>query len=184
MIALKRSYLILLIGAGTLVAGSVVLGVNSSALATDFLANNLIIKQTHLESGQQHQTDMVAKSSDTVSILLRGQPFNAQLQATVSEAGTTVWQTSFNGDHIGNFQPVEGHAYNIVIKNVGTETATVDAIVGNVPFLGQGNSDKLGNVAGTLAGLGVGFIGIALLVIGGVVFFVDRRAVKKIAPTN
>ena len=184
MIAMKRSYIVLLIGVGTLVSGSIVFGVNSSTLATDFLTNNLIIKQANIMPGKQYTTEMTLSSSDTVSVLMRGQPFENKVQASITDkAGNTVWKETFNGDHISNFDAKKGQAYQVVIKNVDKTNVSVDAIIGNVPFMGIGNDAKTANVAGTLAGLGVGIVGIVILIVGGVLFFADRKP-KKMVATN
>lgn len=184
MVALKRSYIVLLVGIGTLIAGSLVLGVNASTLATDFLTNNLVIKQATIAPDGQYTTEMVSQIGGSVSVLMRGQPFEASLQGSISDSdGTVVWKDQFNGDYISNFVATQGKQYTIQIKNTGSEKATVDAIVGNVPFMGVGNDAKTANVGGTLAGLGTGIIGIIILIAGGVLFFADRRA-KKVVATN
>lgn len=180
MVALKRSYVLLLIGVGILAAGSVVLGVNSSVLAKDFLTNNLIIKQATITPDGQYTTEMTSQEGGSVSVLIRGQPYESQIQASVlDKAGETIWQDSLSGDYIGNFDAAKGETYSIVIKNVDTKDVTVDAIIGNVPFLGINDDDaKLASVGSTLVGLGVGIIGIIILIVGGVLFFVDRRSPK------
>jgi hypothetical protein len=184
MITLKRSYIVLLIGVGTLVAGSVVLGVNSSVLATDFLTNNLIIKKATIAPGEQYTTEMTSQSGGSVSILIRGQPFNNQIQASIIDnKGTEVWKDTFNGDYISNFNAKQGQPYNVIIKNIDKSEVTVDAIIGNVPYLGINSNSHTPNVAGTLAGLGIGIIGIIILISGGVLFFADRRS-NKIVATN
>ena len=184
MVALKRSYIVLLIGVGTLIAGSLVLGVNASTLATDFLTNNLVVKTTTIAPDAQYTTDMVSGSGGSTSVLMRGQPYETQVQGSISDSkGAVVWKDQFNGDYIGNFDAKQGEHYTIQIKNIGSEGVTVDAIVGNVPFMGIGNSSHVGNVGGTLAGLGTGIIGIIILIAGGVLFFADRRA-KKVVATN
>lgn len=185
MVALKRSYTLLLIGVGILVAGSVVLGVNSSVLAKDFLTNNLVIKQATISPDEQYKTEMISQEGGSVSVLIRGQPYESQIQASVlDKAGVVVWQDRFSGDYISNFDAKKGETYSIVVKNIDTKDVTVDAIIGNVPFLGINNDDsKFANVGGTLAGLGVGITGIIVLIVGAVLFFVDRRS-PKIAAKN
>lgn len=184
MLTLKRSYIVLLVGVGTLVAGSVVLGVNSSVLATDFLTNNMVIKKATIAPGEQFKTDMTSQYGGTLSVLMRGQPFDHQIQASImDEDGKAVWKNTFNGDHISNFNAIQGKTYQIVIKNADKTDVTVDAIVGNVPFMGISNDSNLPNVAGTLAGLGVGIVGILILIVGGVLFFVDRERKKVITTT-
>ncbi len=186
MVALKRSYILLLVGVGTLVAGSVVLGVNSSVLAADFITNNLVIKKATIAPDEQYMTEIISQEGGSVSVLIRGQPYETPIQASiVDKDGTVVWKDSFNGDYISNFDAKKGQTYSIVIKNTDTKAeVTVDAVIGNIPFLGIGNNPELANVGGTLAGLGVGFIGIILLIVGGVLFFVDRRAHKIAGTTN
>jgi len=182
MVALKRSYIVLLVGIGTLIAGSLVLGVNASTLATDFLTNNLVIKQATIAPDGQYTTEMVSQIGGSVSVLMRGQPFEASVQGSISDSdGTVVWKDQFNGDYISNFDATQGEQYTIQLKNTGSEEVTVDAIVGNVPFMGIGNDAKTGNVGGTLAGLGTGIIGIIILIVGGVLFFADRRSKKVVA---
>ncbi len=182
MVALKRSYIVLLVGVGILIAGSVVLGVNASTLATEFLSNNLVIKQATIAPDEQYTTEMVSQVGGSVSVLMRGQPFEAQVQGSIIDStGTVVWKDQFNGDYIGNFDATQGAKYTIQLKNIGSEEISVDAIVGNVPFMGVGNDAKTGNVAGTLAGLGAGIIGIIILIAGGVLFFADRRSKKVLA---
>jgi len=182
MVALKRSYIVLLVGIGILIAGSVVLGVNASTLATDFLSNNLVIKQATIAPDEQYTTEMVSQKGGSVSVLMRGQPFEATIQGSITDSdGTVVWKDQFNGDYIGNFDATAGEKYSIQIKNTGSEDATVDAIVGNVPFMGIGNNAPTGNVGGTLAGLGAGIIGIIILIAGGVLFFADRRTKNVVA---
>jgi len=184
MVALKRSYIVLLVGIGTLIAGSLVLGVNASTLATDFLTNNLVIKQATIAPDGQYTTEMVSQIGGSVSVLMRGQPFEASVQGSISDSdGTVVWKDQFNGDYISNFDATQGEQYTIQLKNTGSEEVTVDAIVGNVPFMGIGNDAKTGNVGGTLAGLGTGIIGIIILIAGGVLFFADRRS-KKVVSAN
>ncbi len=186
MVALKRSYILLLVGVGILVAGSVVLGVNSSVLATDFITNNLVIKKATIAPGEQYMTEMSSREGGSVSVLIRGQPYETPIQVSIADKdGAVVWKDSFNGDYISNFDAKKGQTYSIVVKNTDTEVeVTVDAIIGNIPFLGIGNNPELANVGGTLAGLGVGIIGIIILIVGGVLFFVDRRVNKIKATTN
>ncbi|HSB49843.1 MAG TPA: hypothetical protein VLC72_00735 [Nitrosopumilaceae archaeon] len=177
MIALKRSYIVLLIGVGTLVAGSIVFGVNSSVLATDFLTNNLVIKQATIAPGSEYKTEMTLQNGESVTVMMRGQPYENKAQASIMDKnGAVVWKETFNGDHISNFNAKQGQTYQIVIKNIDKTNVSVDAIVGNVPFMGLDNNSNTGNVAGTLAGLGVGIIGIIILIVGGVLFFVDRKS--------
>ena len=184
MITLKRSYIVLLIGVGALVAGSVVSGVNSSVLATDFLTNNMIINKATIEPGKQYETEIMSNNGGSVSVLIRGQPFNAQMQASIEDSkGAVVWKDTFNGDYISNFNAKKSETYNFVITNIDKSSVTVDAIIGNVPFLGIDNNSKTGTVGGVLAGLGIGIIGIIILIVGGVLFFVDRKP-KKLVTTN
>jgi len=184
MLTLKRSYIVLLIGIGTLVAGSIVLGVNSSVLATDFLTNNMVIKKVTILPGEQFNTDMTSQSGGSLSVLMRGQPFDHQIQASILDKdGKVVWKNTFNGDHVSNFNAKQGESYQIMIKNADKTDVTVDAIIGNVPFMGISNDSNLPNVAGTLAGLGVGIVGILILIVGGVLFFVDRERKKVITTT-
>jgi len=184
MLTLKRSYIVLLIGIGTLVAGSIVLGVNSSVLATDFLTNNMVIKKVTISPGEQFNTDMTSQSGGSLSVLMRGQPFDHQIQASILDKdGKVVWKNTFNGDHVSNFNAKQGESYQIMIKNADKTDVTVDAIIGNVPFMGISNDSNLPNVAGTLAGLGVGIVGILILIVGGVLFFVDRERKKVITTT-
>lgn len=181
MLTLKRSYIVLLGGVGILVAGSIVLGVNSSVLATDFLTNNMIIKKETIAPGEEFNTVMTSQSGGSVSVLMRGQPFNGQIKASVLDKdGKSVWANTFNGDHVSNFNAKQGQTYKITIKNIDKTDVTVDAIIGNVPFMGLSNDSSLPNVAGTLVGLGVGILGIITLIAGGFLFFVDRAAKKKV----
>lgn len=184
MITLKRSYVILLIGTGILVVGSIVTGINSSVLATDFMTNNLVIKKEIISPNEQHVTEIISNEGGTVSVLIRGQPFNNQIQASVLDnKDAVIWKDTFNGDFISNFEAKKGVTYQIVIKNPDKKDVTVDAIIGNVPFLGIDHNSKEGNVAGVLAGLGLGIVGFLILIVGGVLFFVDRRP-KKLVTTN
>lgn len=177
MIALKRSYIVLLVGVGTLIAGSIVFGVNSSVLATDFLTNNLVIKQATVTPGSEYKTEMTSQNGGTVSVMMRGQPYENKVQASILDnSGAVVWNAIFNGDYISNFIAKQGQTYQIVIKNIDKTNVSVDAIVGNVPFMGLDNNSNAGSVAATLAGLGVGIIGIVILIVGGVLFFVDRKS--------
>jgi hypothetical protein len=186
---MKRGYIILIAGAGLLVAGIVISAVWGVSFASSFIADNTIIEGTSLAPGESVQaTRNVDSLERPLSIAIgldpeqQSQSDDFRLSAKVTDpSGRVVSTREFQESIATTITPEATGAYTVTITNLGTEPVAIGGVFGHVPFLGadgQPDMDSImsgGGLGTIVAGGGLAAAGILALIIGGIVTVIDSR---------
>ena len=190
---MKSSYVLLIIGAGLLVAGLVISGISIAAVTQQVLEGGAFIEAVTLEPGLSHVEVLKDVPAGRQLVLsLDGQPRDASLTAVLTEAdgdsiGTyNVTQTPFTSTALTK----EPGDHTLEIRNPGSSSVIVSGALLNSPVAEEGGgvsvSDDPALQAFIAAGLGVlaGVVliiaGIVIMIIGAVKHFRSRKTPESV----
>lgn len=189
---MKSSYVLLIIGAGLLVAGLVISGVSVFAVTKQVLESGAVINNEQLSPGQSYPRVLKDLPQGRQLLLsLDSRPPDVPLIATVTGPG---------GDTIGDFNVTgsrftstvvtsEPGDHTLVIKNIGSQTVTVSGALLNSPVAEEGGGVSADEPAmqslitygiGVLAGIILVIAGIIILIIGAVKYFRSRKTPESV----
>lgn len=193
---MKSSYILLIIGAGLLVAGLAIASVSVFAVTKQVLEGGAVIGPTNLEPGQSEANTLKDLPTGRQLILsLDTQPRGIALNATITgpDGGmigtynitqtpfTTTLLTKQAGDH------------TLEIKNAGNASVRISGALLNSPVAQQSGGVSLQNDPGmqSLVTYGIGVLsgivlivaGIVVLIIGAVKYFRSRNSTASV-PTD
>jgi hypothetical protein len=186
---MKRGHIILIAGAGLLVAGIVISAVWGVSLASSFMADNTIIQRTSIAPGQSIQTTRNVDSLDrplSLAIGIDQQQSSRDdgpiLRATVTDPNENIVSRSeFQRSIAPTIQPQVTGVYTVTITNLGTEPVMIGGAFGHVPFIradGQPDIEAMmsgGGLGTIIAGGGLATAGIIVLIVGAIITVIDGR---------
>jgi hypothetical protein len=173
----KSSVILLIIGAGLLVAGLAVASVSVFSITKQILEGGALIEAASLEPGLGYSAVLKELPEGRQLVLsLDGEPDDVPLSAVITEA---------DGDAIGVFNVTstpyttsvvtrEPGDHTLELRNVGTQTVVVNGALLNSPITGEGGGVSVEDDPGLreLATYGVGILAGAALIIAGIVLLI------------
>ena len=190
---MKSSYVLIIIGAGLLVAGLVIAGFSVFAVTRQVLEGGALIEAASLEPGLAYAAVLKELPEWRQLILtLDSEPADVPLRAVLTEA---------DGDPIGVYNVTstpftstvvtrEPGDHTLELTNVGTRSVTVNGALLNSPVSGEGGGVSVENDpalqtlvtygVGILAGIVLIIAGIVILIIGAVKYFRSRRTPESV----
>jgi hypothetical protein len=173
----KSSHVLIIIGAGLLVAGLILAGFSTFAVTKQVLEGSTIIKSAKIEPGLSYVAAMKELPAGQQLLLsLSGVPSDAMLSAVFSGpdgetiAMYNITKTPFTGTVVTK----QAGDHTLELKNVGEAAVTLDGAILNSPVKGEGGGVSVDNnpQLQSLVTWGVGILAGAILFIAGVVIMI------------
>ena len=124
----------------------------------------------------------VLKSSDVnkgtkMAIAVNSQPSEVPLNVQViQEPGLSkILDVNFTHRLFTSFMPDKDGADNIIVTNLGSKQVSATTIFGSSEFFDANGQPSTILSATAIAGPSLSFVGIVVLIAGGVILFIDRR---------
>ena len=177
---MQRGYKILIIGAAALAAGIILtLSVMAVLKQTSFnidasvdivSPSKSIFKTSEVSRGTKMAIGINSKPADI--------PMN--LQIIERQGLAKILDVNFTGSLFENFIPNRDGEDSIMITNLGSKEVSANTVLGNSDFFDSSGQPKIFLGAAALLGVSLSFIGVIILIIGGIILFIDRRKAKRI----
>ena len=176
---LQRGYKILIIGGGALAVGIILtMAVFLTFKQTSFNINTgidiispdkSIFKTSEVNKGEKMAIGISSKPSDI--------PMNLQI---IERPGLAkILDVNFTGSIFENFMPNKDGEDTIMITNLGSKEVGANTVLGNSDFFDSSGQPKIFLGAAAISGVFLSFIGVIILIIGGIILFIDRRRVRR-----
>ena len=180
---MKRGYIILFSGIVSFIMGIVIFLVFAELRA----ATELPMEESTVEANRTIAPNQSLKmSSQTTniksnfSVIISAEPSDVGLRSEIKgPKGKTVSTSEFKDQFFGSFKPEHGGEYTTTITNKGLKSATINAMLSQIPMIAENDENRLNLLKGIVVGLVIVIIGILLLVGGGVILIIDKRKSNK-----
>jgi hypothetical protein len=180
---MKRGYIILLAGTGTLIMGILIFIIFAERkAATDLLLEEDMVPVNRTIGPYQslqisgHGTNL----QSNFSLIIASEPSDAMLRAQIKDPkGKTISINEFREQFFGSFKPEAAGDYATIITNKGAKPATVEAILSQIPMVAENDENQLNLLKGILVGIIFVIVGIFLLAGGGATLIIDKRRSKR-----
>ena len=179
---MQRGYKILIIGAAALVAGiiltlTVMVVLKQSSFNIDASVDTIssgksIFKTSEVSRGTKMAIGINSKPSDI--------PMN--LQIIERQGLVKILDVNFTGSLFENFMPNSDGEDVMMITNLGSKEVSVNTIFGNSDFFDSSGQPNIFLGAAAVSGIILSFASIVILIIGGIILFIDRRRAKRMKP--
>ena len=176
---LQRGYKILIIGGGALAVGIILtMAIFLTFKQTSFNINTgieiisphkSIFKTSEVNKGEKMAVAINSKPSDN--------PMNLQVIERLGLA--KILDLNFTGSSFNSFVPNIDGEDTIMITNLGSKEVSANTVLGNSDFFDSSGQPKIFLGAAALLGVSLSFIGVIILIIGGIILFIDRRKAKR-----
>jgi uncharacterized membrane protein len=166
--AMQRGYKLLIAGATILAAGIILIGITFVILKQHSFSINSSIET--ISPGKSIFKTSEVSAGKKMSIAINYQPLDVPLNIQVIQQPSLSKILDLNFTHrlFTNFLD------NIMITNLGTKQVSANTIFGSIEFFDAGGQPKTSLSAMALAGPLLSFIGIIVLVVGGIFLLKDR----------
>jgi uncharacterized membrane protein len=172
--AMQRGYKLLIAGATILAAGIILIGITFVILKQHSFSINSSIET--ISPGKSIFKTSEVSAGKKMSIAINYQPSDVPLNIQVIQQPSLSRILDLNFTHrlFTNFMPSKNGTDNIMITNLGTKQVSANTIFGSIEFFDAGGQPKTSLSAMALAGPLLSFIGIIVLVVGGIFLLKDR----------
>ena len=178
-LTMQRGYKILIIGAAALTVGIILtLTIFAVFKQTSFNINTgidtvspdkSIFKTLDVNRGEKMAIGISSKPSDI--------PMN--LQIIERQGLAKILDINFTGSLFNSFIPDKDGEDTILITNLGSQEVSANTFFGNSNFFDASGHPKIFLGATALSGVFLSFAGVVILIIGGIILFIDRRRAKR-----
>ncbi|MFL6325680.1 MAG: hypothetical protein ACJ72C_13120 [Nitrososphaeraceae archaeon] len=172
--AMQRGYKLLIAGATILAAGIILIGITFVILKQHSLSINSSIET--ISPGKSIFKTSEVSAGKKMSIAINYQPPDVPLNIQVMQQPGLAKILDLNFTHrlFTNFVPNKDGMNNIMITNLGTKQVSANTIFGSIEFFDGSGQPKTSLSVMALAGPLLSFIGIIVLIIGGIFLIKDR----------
>jgi len=178
---MQRSYKIIISGAALLGVGIILIVVMFSLLHQNSFSINASVDSIAPGKSLVKTIDDVTTGTN-MAISINYQPpdvpFNVQV---IQESGLTkLLDVNFTNRLFTNYTPTADGDNNVLITNLGSKQASGNTILGNVAFFDANGQPNVALGGAAIAGPFLSFIGVIVLIVGGVIYLIDRRKIRKL----
>jgi hypothetical protein len=168
------AYKLLIAGATILAAGIILIGITFLILKQQSFSINSSIET--ISPGKSMFKTSDVNAGKRIAIVVNYHPSDVPLNIQVIQQPNLSKILDLNFTHrlFTNFVPSKDGMDNILITNLGTKQVSANAIFGSSEFFDTGGQPKTSLSAMALAGPFLSFIGIIVLIIGGIFLIKDR----------
>lgn len=176
---MQRSYKILIIGTAILVIGIILIILTFAILNQSSFSINT--SYDTIAPGRSILKTIDTPTGTNMAISINYQPSDVPLNLQIIQEQDLIkiLDLNFTNKLFTNFMPKQG-VNNILITNLGSEQISGNTAFGNNEFFDSVGQPKATLGAIAIAGPLLSFIGIVVLIIGGIFYFIDRRRIRKL----
>src|SRR6476619_4215383 len=176
---MQRGYKILIIGAAALAAG-IILTLSVMAVLKQTSFNIDASVDIVSPSKSIFKTSEVSRSTK-MAIGINSKPSDIlmNLQIIERQGLSKILDVNFTGSLFENFMPNKDGEDTIMITNLGSKEVSANTVLGNSDFFDSNGQPKIFLGTAAISGVFLSFAGVVILIIGGIILFVDRRRVRR-----
>lgn len=176
---MQRGYKLLIIGTAILAIGIILIGIMFVILKQSSFSINTSIET--ISPGKSAIKTSDVKAGTKMAIAVTYQPPEVPLNVqVVQEPGLSkILDANFTNKLFANFMPNKDGAANIIITNLGSNQVSANTIFGNSEFFDANGQPSTILSATAIAGPLLSFVGIVVLIVGGVILFIERRRARR-----
>jgi uncharacterized membrane protein len=176
---MQRGYKLLISGAAILVIGIILIGITFVILKQQSFSINTSIET--ISPGKSMFKTSDVKAGKKMSIAVNYQPSNEPLNVQVIQQPglAKILDVNFTQRLFTNFTSTKDGKDNVIITNLGSKEVSANTVFGSNEFFHAGGQPQIALSATALAGPLLSFIGIIVLVIGGIFLLIDRSRRKR-----
>ncbi|MGA7142043.1 MAG: hypothetical protein WBX29_08535 [Nitrososphaeraceae archaeon] len=176
---MQRGYKILIIGAAAMAAGIILTltvmvvlkqsSFNINASMETVSPGKSIFKTSEVSRGAKMAIGINSKPSDI--------PVNLQI---IERPGLAkILDVNFTGSLFKNFISNRDGEDTMMITNLGSKEVSANTVFGNSDFFDSSGQPKIFLGAAAVSGIILSFASIIILIVGGIILFIDRRRTKR-----
>lgn len=171
---MQRGYKLLIAGGAILAAGIILIGITFVILKQQSFSINSSIETISPGKSIFKTSEVLAEKK--MAIVVNYQPSDVPLNIQVIQQPslTKVLDLNFTNRLFTSFMPNRDGMDNIMITNLGTKQVSANTIFGSSEFFDAGGQPKTPLGVMAIAGPFLSFIGIIVLIIGGIFLLKDR----------
>jgi uncharacterized membrane protein len=177
---MQRSYKILIIGTAILAIGIILITLTFALLNQSSFS--ISTNYDTIAPGRSILKTFDTSTGTNMAISVNYQPSNVPLNVQIIQGQdlTKMLDVNFTNKLFTNFIPKKDGVNNILITNLGSEPISGNIAFGNNEFFDNDGQPRATLGATAIAGPLLSFIGIVVLIIGGIFYFIDRRRIRKL----
>ena len=171
---MQRAHKLLIAGAAILAAGIILIGITFVILRQQSFSINSSIET--ISPGKSMFKTSEMKGGKKMTIVVNYQPADVPLNIQVIQQSglAKILDLNFTNRLFTNLVPNKDGTDNIVITNLGTKQVSANTIFGSSEFFGPGGQPNSALSAIAIAGPFLSFVGVIVLIIGGIFLIKDR----------
>src|SRR5919199_1297823 len=176
---MQRGYKLLIAGGGILALGIILIGIAFVILKQQSFSINSSIET--ISPGKSMFKSSQVTAGKKMAIVVNYQPPDIPLNIQVIQQPSLAKILDLNFTHrlFTNFVPSKDGMDNIMITNLGTKQISASAIFGSSEFFDAAGQPKTALSVMAIAGPLLSFIGIIVLIIGGIFLLKDRIRTRR-----
>src|SRR5919202_1109581 len=177
---MQRGYKLLIAGGTILAAGIILIGITFVILKQQSFSISSSIQT--ISPGKSMFKTSEMKGGKKMTIVVNYQPADVPLNIQVIQQPglAKILDLNFTNRLFTNLVPNKDGTDNIMITNLGTQQVSANIIFGSSEFFDVGGQPKTSLGAMAIAGPFLSFIGIIILIIGGILLLKNRLRRKGI----
>jgi uncharacterized membrane protein len=176
---MQRGYKLLISGAAILVVGIILIATTFIILKQQSFSINTSIET--ISPGKSMFKTSDVKAGKKMSIAVNYQPSNEPLNVQVIQQPglAKILDVNFTQRLFTNFMSTKDGKDNVIITNLGSKEVSANTVFGSSEFFDANGQPQTALSATAIAGPLFSFIGIVVLIIGGIFLLIDRSRRKR-----
>lgn len=176
---MQRGYKVLISGTVIFVVGIILIWITFNILNQQsfsinssidiILPNSSILKTIEVNTGKKLGISLNYQPSD---ILLN-------IQVIPQSSLSKILDHNFTSKFFTTLTPSKHDIDKVLITNLGSKTVSANTVMGNIEFFDANGQPKVSNSVMAIAGPSLLFIGVIVLIVGGILLLIDRIRGRK-----
>jgi hypothetical protein len=171
---MQRGYKLLIAGGAILAAGIILIGITFVILKQQSFSINSSIETISPGKSMVKASEMNVGKKMTIVVNYQPPDVPLNVQVIQQPGLAKVLDLNFSNRLFTSVIPSRNGMDNIIITNLGTKQVSANTIFGSSEFFDDGGQPKTSLSAMAIAGPFLSFIGIIVLIIGGIFLLRDR----------
>ncbi|MFL6411598.1 MAG: hypothetical protein ACJ71K_10210 [Nitrososphaeraceae archaeon] len=171
---MQRGYKLLIAGAAILVVGIALIGITFVILKQQSFSINSSIETIYPGKSMFKTSEVSAGKKMAIAVNYEPPDVPLNIQVMQQPGLAKILDLNFTHRLFTNFVPSKDGTDNIMITNLGTKQVSANTIFGSIEFFDGSGQPKTSLSVMALTGPLLSFIGIIVLIIGGIFLIKDR----------
>ena len=171
---MQRGYKLLIAGGGILALGIILIGITFVILKQQSFSINSSIETISPSKSMFKSSQVTAGKKMAIVVIYQPPDVPLNIRVIQQPGLAKILDLNFTHRLFTNFVPSKDGMDNIMITNLGTKQVSANAIFGSSEFFDATGQPKTALSGMAIAGPLLSFIGIIVLIIGGIFLLKDR----------